>query len=84
MLVSIISDFAAAHKSSIGQDKWLKSLKSRNLCVYNPYKAVVESIAKMCDKYENCMCDEEQAKDFLANVAIKCREAVEYDKYMEE
>ena len=29
MLVSIISDFAAAHKSSIGQDKWLKSLKQR-------------------------------------------------------
>jgi hypothetical protein len=29
MLVSIISDFAAAHKSSIGQDKWLKSLKTR-------------------------------------------------------
>ena len=29
MLASIISDFAAAHKSSIGQDKWLKSLKER-------------------------------------------------------
>ena len=29
MLVSIISDFAAAHKSSIGQNRWLKSLKQR-------------------------------------------------------
>jgi hypothetical protein len=29
MLESIVSDFAAAHKSSIGQDKWLKSLKQR-------------------------------------------------------
>ena len=29
MLESIIFDFAAAHKSSIGQDKWLKSLKDR-------------------------------------------------------
>lgn len=29
MLESIISDFAAGHKSSIGQDKWLKSLKDR-------------------------------------------------------
>ena len=64
---------------------WLKSLKSRKLCVYNPYKAVVESIAKMCNKYKNRMSDEEEAKDFLANVAVKCREAAEYDKqYMEE
>jgi len=31
------------------------------------------------------MCDEKEAKDFLANVAVKCREAAEYDKqYMEE
>jgi len=30
MLESIISDFAAGHKSSIGQDKWLKSLKPQN------------------------------------------------------
>ena len=29
MLISIISDFAQGHKSSIGQDKWLKSLRSR-------------------------------------------------------
>ena len=64
---------------------WLESLKSRKLCVYNPYKAVVESIAKMCNKYKNRMSDEEEAKDFLANVAAKCREAAEYDKqYMEE
>lgn len=39
----------------------------------------------MCDKYENSMCDEEEAKDFLANVAVKCHEAAEYNKkYMEE
>ena len=64
---------------------WLESLKSRKLCVYNPYKAVVESIAKMCNKYKNRMSDEEEAKDFLANVVVKCREAAEYDKqYMEE
>jgi len=30
MLESIVSDFAAGHKSSIGQDKWLKSLKPQN------------------------------------------------------
>lgn len=29
MLESIISDFAAGHKSSIGQEKWLKFLKER-------------------------------------------------------
>lgn len=59
---------------------WLKSLRPQKLCGYNPYKATVESIAKMCDKYENLMWGETEANDFLREVSAKCREAAEYDK----
>lgn len=47
---------------------------------YNPYKATVESIAKMCDKYEYCIQNESDARDFILNVKVKCKDAVEYDK----
>lgn len=53
--------------------------KPQNQCGYNPYKAVVESIAEMCDKYESKMWDREAARDFLNNVKVKCKEANEYD-----
>jgi len=82
---SITYSFANNYPLTIQQQEFVKSLRPQKLCVYNPYKAVVESIAKMCNKYKNRMSDEEEAKDFLANVAAKCREAAEYDKqYMEE
>lgn len=57
---------------------WLKFLRPKNS--YNPYKATVESIAKMCDKYERCIQDDAEARDFLANVRVKCKDAAEYDK----
>lgn len=60
--------------------KWLKSLRPQKYAGYNPYKATVESIAKMCDRYENVMWDETEAKYFLCEVSAKCHEAVEYDK----
>jgi len=64
------------------QAKLLLGLAKTNKCGddYNPYKAVVESIAKMCDKYEAFASDEAQMRDFLCNVKAKCHEAVEYDK----
>lgn len=46
---------------------------------YNPYKATVDSIAEMCNKYENAMRNEEDARDFLHNVKVKCKDAQEYD-----
>lgn len=48
----------------------------------DPYRVTVESIAKMCAKYEPLirLGDKESASDFLANVKVKCREAEEYDK----
>ena len=43
---------------------------------YNPYKATVESIADMVERYSDTDSD---LKDFYDNVKVKCREAVEYD-----
>lgn len=34
----------------------------------------------MCDKYECCIQNESEAKDFLANVKVKLRDAIEYDE----
>ena len=56
---------------------WLKSLRPQNVCSYNPYKAVVESIAEMCEKYEDANLD--SLKDFYSNVKVKCKDAKEYD-----
>ena len=45
---------------------------------YDPYKATVESIADMVEKYSELQSLEE-LKHFYNNVKVKCREAVEYD-----
>jgi len=59
----------------------LKSLKDRvqlqNIAYYNPYKEVVESIAKMCKHYDNM--DVGSLQDFYDNVKVKCKDAKEYD-----
>ncbi len=49
---------------------------------YNPYKAAVESIAEMAEKYEPyCWADiDSKLSDFLNNVKVKCKDAMEYDK----
>ena len=46
---------------------------------YDPYKATVESIADMVEKYSESQTLEE-LKHFYNNVKVKCREAFEYDK----
>ena len=57
---------------------WLKSLKPQKQCGYNPYKATVESIAEMCKHYD--VASHSGLRDFYANVKVKCKEAIEYDK----
>ena len=42
---------------------------------YNPYKATVESISAMIEKYAN----DGDLEDFYDNVAVKCHDAMEYD-----
>ena len=56
--------------------RWLKSRFSLKQCNYNPYKATVESIAEMCEKYK---LPTSNLSDFLDNVKVKCKEAKEYD-----
>jgi len=46
---------------------------------YDPYKATVESIADMVEKYSELQTLEE-LKHFYNNVKVKCKEAIEYDK----
>jgi hypothetical protein len=46
---------------------------------YNPYKATVESIADMAERYSELQSLEE-LKDFYNNVKIKCRDAFEYGR----
>ena len=58
------------------QIDWLKSLRPQNKYAYNPYKAVVESIAEMCEKYASPTSD---LSDFLNNIRVKCKDAKEYD-----
>lgn len=53
----------------------LKSLRPQN--TYNPYKAVVESIAAMVEKYAPF---DSNLQDFYDNVKVKCKDAKEYDK----
>lgn len=49
---------------------------------YNPYKAAVESIAEMAEKYEPyCWADiNSKLSDFLNNVKVKCKDAIEYEQ----
>lgn len=54
---------------------WLKSLRPQN--TYNPYKAVVESIAEMCKHYDKA--SHSGLRDFYDNVKVKCKDAQEYD-----
>ena len=46
---------------------------------YDPYKATVESIDDMVEKYSELQTLEE-LKHFYNNVKVKCKEAIEYDK----
>ena len=60
-------------------EKWLKSLEGRIQPKnnYNPYKEVVESIAKMCERYDKY--SHSILKDFFNNVKAKCKDAKEFD-----
>lgn len=46
---------------------------------YNPYEATIKSITEMCKKYGSFSDD--RANDFLDNVRVKCKEAIEYANY---
>lgn len=51
---------------------------------YSPYKVTVEAILEMCEKYgsfDSISEDErERANDFLNNIRVKCKDAIEYEK----
>lgn len=43
---------------------------------YNPFKASIESIADMCDRYGEF--GDDRANDFANNIKVKCKDAMEY------
>lgn len=49
-----------------------------NNSIYNPFKATVEAIMEMCEKY--AAFKDERANDFLNNIRVKCKDAFEYEK----
>jgi hypothetical protein len=74
-LIDKIWDYAI---DSVGLDKnniiaWLKKHGEKQ--DYNPYKATIESIAAMVEKYANG-----DLRDFYDNIKVKCKDAIEYDK----
>ena len=44
---------------------------------YDPYKVTVESILDMFSRFDPATTDKQ---DFIDNIRVKCKEAVEYDK----
>lgn len=58
-----------------GMFAWLLSLRPKSQGVY---KTAIESIFKMCESYEKKgIFTDERAIDFLGNVRVKCKDAIE-------
>lgn len=56
-------------------NRWIAWLeKQGEKSDYNPYKATIESIAAMVEKYANG-----DLRDFYDNIKVKCKDAMEYD-----
>lgn len=93
LILSICNDFLESFEISSASTKvvkedvdkienWLKSIRPQNKCAYNPYKAVVESIAEMCKHYDKA--SHSGLRDFYDNVKVKCKDAKEYNSIKEE
>lgn len=62
--------------------KWLKSIRPQSQGIY---QQVVKRIRDICDRYEqNGMFTDERARDFLGNVRIKCKDAIECAPILDE
>ena len=66
-----------SNKEGVWIKNKIKSLRPQNKYAYNPYKAVVESIAEMCKHYDKA--SHSGLRDFYDNVKVKCKDAKEYD-----
>ena len=94
MLESIIECIDGTGLLDFDQIDWLKSFKDKysikdnnallekqvEQADYNPYKAAIESIAVMVERY----ADNGDLKDFYDNIKVKCKDAMEYDRTLPE
>ena len=68
-----------------GHTKLAKRLKSLRPQPQGIYQQVVKGLRDMCDRYEqNGIFADERARDFLANVRIKCKDAIECAPILDE
>lgn len=75
-IISFLKEFECDHYRNLDFSSWIAWLeKQGEKPDYNPYKATVESIATMVEKYANT----DDLKDFYDNIKVKCKDAVEYD-----
>ena len=73
-------------KSALDAFNWLnmrfKSLRPQPQGIY---QQVVKGLRDMCDRYEqNGMFTDERARDFLGNVRVKCKDAIECAAILDE
>ena len=65
--------------------KWSNWLKSLHPQPQGIYQQVVKSLCDMCDRYEqNGVFTDERARDFLGNIRIKCKDAIECAPILDE
>lgn len=63
-------------------ESWLKSLRPQPQGIY---QQVVKGLRDMCDRYEqNGMFTDERARDFLGNVRVKCKDAIDCAPILDE
>lgn len=74
------TDMRGVHTEEI--ISWLKSLRPQPQGVY---KTAIESILKMCESYEKKgIFTDERAIDFLGNVRVKCKDAIDCAPILDE
>lgn len=81
IMKEIIAYLDVQNAISGGEDQdfkcWISWLEKQiEQADYNPYKATIESIAAMVERY----ADNGDLKDFYDNIKVKCKDAMEYDK----
>lgn len=85
-------ELSLAEESDLGKwiDKWINYepqpvQKWDEFDEEGIYQQVVKGIRDMCDRYEqNGMFTDERARDFLGNVRVKCKDAIECAPILDE
>ena len=87
-IIRILDDCYAYEKHDLSKtdhENLVNKLKSLRPQSQGIYQQVVKGIRDMCDRYEqNGMFTDERARDFLGNVRVKCKDAIECAPILDE